>query len=335
MRYVIVGAGAVGGTIGGRLAQHGREVLLVARGAHAAAMRERGLRLATPDGVYELPIPVADDVARLQLRSDDVLVLAVKTQDTIGVLDALAGSDVVGGTAGSALPIVCAQNAVENERMAARRFRRVYAMCVMLPATHLTPGTVAAEGTPLSGMLDLGRYPGGIDATAEQICADLAASRFRAEPRADIMRWKYTKLLRNLGNALDATVGDAAGDITDQVRAEGRAVLDAAGIDYASFAEDDARRGSDVQVRPVEGRSRQGGSSWQSLARGAGSIEADYLNGEIVLLGRLHGVATPANEALAQWANRMVSERRQPGTVSADEIRATIKQLSLSAPSVT
>lgn len=328
MRYVIVGAGAVGGTIGGRLAQHGRDVLLVARGAHAAAMREHGLRLATPDGVHELAIPVVDDVAKLQLRRDDVLVLAVKTQDTSGVLDALAQSDVDGDPAGQVLPVVCAQNAVENERMAARRFRRVYAMCVMLPATHLQPGTVAAEGAPLSGMLDIGRYPGGIDPTVEQICADLSASLFRAEPRADIMRWKYTKLLRNLGNALDATVSEAVADITDQARAEGQAALEAAGIDYASFEEDDARRGSDVQVRPVGGQQRQGGSSWQSLARGAGSIEADYLNGEIVLLGRLHGVATPANEALASWANRMVAEGRAPGTVSADEIRATIKQLS-------
>ena len=38
-----------------------------------------------------------------------------------------------------------------------------------------------------------------------------------------------------------------------------------------------------------------GGSSWQSLVRGTGTIETDFLNGEIVLLGRLHGIPTPVN----------------------------------------
>lgn len=328
MRYVIVGAGAVGGTIGGRLAQHGHDVVLVARGAHAAAMRERGLRLATPEGVYELDVPVADGVAGLALQPDDVLILAMKTQDTAAAVNVLAPLPVDGTTAGLALPVICAQNGVENERIALRVFRRVYGMCVMLPATHLRPGIVAAEGAPYSGMLDLGRYPGGVDDTAEQICQALSASRFHAEARGDIMRWKYTKLLRNLGNALDATVAESVPDIADRARAEGWACLEAAGIDYASFEDDDARRGSDVTVQPVEGQPRQGGSSWQSLARGAGSIEADYLNGEIALLGRRYGIPTPVNEALTLWANRMVTEGRQPGTVGAEEIRATIAQLS-------
>ena len=55
------------------------------------------------------------------------------------------------------------------------------------------------------------------------------------------------------------------------------------------------RRGDRLRLQPVDGELRPGGSSWQSLARGVGTIETDYLNGEIVLLGRLHGVPTPAN----------------------------------------
>ena len=48
-RYIILGAGAVGGALGGRLGLAGRDVVLVARGDHLAALRERGLRLRTPD----------------------------------------------------------------------------------------------------------------------------------------------------------------------------------------------------------------------------------------------------------------------------------------------
>ena len=87
MRYVIIGAGAVGGTIGARLFQSGREVVLVARGAHLAAIREQGLRFVTPEEDLRLPIPAVSGPDELgTLRADDVLVLCVKSQDTAAVL---------------------------------------------------------------------------------------------------------------------------------------------------------------------------------------------------------------------------------------------------------
>ena len=77
MRYIIIGAGAVGGTIGGCLFQGGHDVVLVARGAHLGALRSQGLRLATPSGTYQLDIPVIGGPAELRLRSDDVLILSL------------------------------------------------------------------------------------------------------------------------------------------------------------------------------------------------------------------------------------------------------------------
>ncbi len=65
---------------------------------------------------------------------------------------------------------------------------------------------------------------------------------------------------------------------------------------------------------------RGGGSSWQSLARRAGSIEADYLNGEIALLGRLHGVATPVNAALQEVANELARAGDPPESLSFAEL---------------
>ena len=79
-------------------------------------------------------------------------------------------------------------------------------------------------------------------------------------------------------------------------------MLAAAGIEYVDDAEYNARHNRLITMRPVPGQPRAGGSSWQSLARGAGAIEADQLNGEVVLLGRLHGVATPVNELLRRLA---------------------------------
>jgi 2-dehydropantoate 2-reductase len=81
MRYIVIGAGAIGGTIGGRLSAGGHEVVLVARGAHLDALRTRGLSLATPDGTSTLDIPAVGGPGELGLREDDVLLLATKTQD--------------------------------------------------------------------------------------------------------------------------------------------------------------------------------------------------------------------------------------------------------------
>lgn len=324
MRYVVVGAGAIGGTIGACLHEHGHEVLLVARGAHYQALSTRGLRFATPTGTRQLAVPVAA-LSRIELRAEDVLVLAVKTQDSAAVLDALAGLEVAGAPAGGRLPVVCAQNGVENERLALRRFRRVYGMCVMAPSAHLEPGTVVAYGTPVPGMLDLGRYPSGTDELAGRIAADTAASGFDTAVQPEIMRWKYAKLLMNLGNALDAACGPDAdwGGLWNRALAEATGCLRAAGITPADDAEWAHRHGDRLRAGEVEGQARGGGSTWQSLARGTGSSEVDYLNGEIVLLGRRYGIATPVNEALQQVAGTLARQRRPPGGLSlADLLRA-------------
>jgi 2-dehydropantoate 2-reductase len=190
----------------------------------------------------------------------------------------------------------------------------------MCPATHLEPGVVQAYSSPITGLLDVGRYPHGVDDDARAIASAFGGATFESEPRDDIMRWKYAKLLMNLGNAAEALFerGEAMGELVQRARAEGVACLQAAGIAYASDDEDRARRADHLTVRPIDGARRGGGSSWQSLARATGSIESDYLNGEIVLLGRLHGVATPVNELLRDRALEAARAGRPPGAARAE-----------------
>ncbi len=325
MRYIIIGAGAIGAAIGGRLAGAGSEVVLVARGAHAEALRADGLRLTTADGPRVHRLPVVTGPAELgELRPDDVLLLAVKTQDAIAALDAWGDAEVAGGgTAAQRLPVLCAQNGVESERLALRRFARVYGVCVWLPATFLEPGVVSALCAPLTGILHLGPAAGGTpDARARRIAADLEEAGFEAPVVEDVMRWKYAKLLGNLGNAIQATTGPepdpAKAALLLRARREGEAVLDAAGIAYASGAEEAAARDGKVAQPP----GLRGGSSWQSLRRGTGSIEADYLNGEVCLLGRLHGIPTPVNETLRHAANIFARQGLPPGAMPIADLTA-------------
>lgn len=317
MRFVVLGAGAIGGVVGARLAQHGHEVVLIARGANYEAIRDNGLRIESPDAAATLHIPVVDTPANITWSSDDVLLLATKTQDTESALDQLAQA------APRTLPILCAQNGVANERMAADRFANVYGVFVWCPADYLIPGTVQIWCAPTSGILHVGCYPSGTNPTAEAVAAAFRESTFLADAKPDIMRWKYRKLLSNLGNAVDALCGTAArgSGLAQRARREGIACLEAAGISFIADDEEDAGQlERQVQPRTIAGVERRGGSSWQSLARRLGTIETDYLNGEIVRMGRDHGVPTPVNALLQYLSQRVARERRPPGSINPDKI---------------
>lgn len=316
MRYVIYGAGAIGGTIGGSLFAAGHRVALIARGDHLTALQQTGLRLQRTDQEGTYPIDAFGSPADAQITDGDVVVLAMKSQHAASAIESLADA------ASPDVPVVCAQNGVESERLALRRFSRVYAMTVYLPTDHLEPGVVRAHGAPMTGILDLGRFPQGTDAVAERVAADLESAGFSSRTRERPMRWKYAKLVRNLANVLDALAGPDArkSELTDVLRAEARAVFAAAAIETVPSGEGDKRREGLVEIQPVAGEPRSGSSSWQSLARGSGSIETDYLNGEIVLLGRLHGIPTPANVAVMNEARQAVLKGTPAGSLSAAEL---------------
>jgi len=320
MRFIIFGAGAIGGAIGAKLFDHGHDVVLIARGEHRRAVERHGLVLASPDGETTLRIPVVGDPREIEFTDDDVVVLAVKGQDTLAALDSLCAS------APMSVPLFCAQNGVENERAALRRFPNVHGMCVMCPAEHLVPGRVEVSSAPVTGLLDVGRWTSGHDEVDVAVAACLSSSTFASVARDDIARWKWGKLLMNLGNAVDALFvpDDNARTLASRARAEGRACLAAAGIDFVGNEEDAGRRGTLLTVRPVGDRRRGGGSTWQSLKRGAGSVETDYLTGEIVLLGRLVGFPTPVNDLLQRLASDAARSGQVPASAPAAEVLAML-----------
>lgn len=318
-RFIVFGAGAVGGVVGARLAQAGYDVALVARGAHRDAIAADGLRIDDPDASATVTLPVTDDVATLDPTADDVVLITVKGQHTDTAIAALARW-------APELPVVCLQNGTSNEAKLLRVFENVYTVPVMMPASHLEPGVVQANSAPTTGLLDVGRYPSGSDELAAEISAAFAASTFMSETRDDVMRWKWRKLMMNLGNAVEAAAGHVHGNgrILRAASAEADAVFAAAGIDVATEQEDHDRRGDHLTIREIAGSTRGGGSSWQSLARGSGSIETDLLNGEIALLGRLHGIPTPVNAGLQRLARRMATTGARPGSMTADELAAEV-----------
>ena len=138
------------------------------------------------------------------------------------------------------------------------------------------------------------------------------------------MRHKYEKLLANLSNAVNAATGDGSREIARVLREEALACYAAAGIRCATVEETRARRGT-INGATVPGHNRHGGSSLQSMMRGTGDIETDFLNGEIVLLGRLHGVDVRANEIVQEIGTRLVREGLKPGAMSIGEFEGLLR----------
>ncbi len=298
MRYVVLGAGAIGGVVGGHLHRAGLATTLVARGPHLGRIRERGLLLDTPDGVLTVDVPATDTTADVEWTNDTVVLLAVKSHQTADALADLS-AHLPDGT-----PVVCVQNGVANEPAVLRRFPATYAVCVLLPALHLQPGVVVQKCGPVPGILDVGRFPSGVDEVATEVAADLRAAGFASEPRPDIMAWKHRKLLTNAVGDVGALFppGPEADELAQLVAAEGEAVLAAAGIPVVTATRDAERRGDLLRPRP-DVAEFAGNSLAQSRARGL-PTEIDYRVGELVLLGCLHGVPTPASERVLAAARR-------------------------------
>jgi 2-dehydropantoate 2-reductase len=315
LRAVIYGAGGIGGGIGALLSAAGHQVALIARGEHLERVRAGGLRVETPEWKKTFALDAVAHPRELELHGDEIFFFTMKSQDTLGALEDLR--DVAPWA-----PVILAQNGVANEYLARRRFDRVYAMLVFMPAQFLEAGTIALHATPKRGTLHAGVYPRGVDELIQSVCGELRGAGFESDADPEVMRLKHGKLLTNLGNAVQALCGIEVdlGPLTKELRDEGMRCLEAAGIEFVTARELVERCRRSSSLGEIEGHPRLGGSSWQGAMRGVRSTETDYLNGEIVLLGARYGVPTPLNRAVQRLAHRAVRDGLAPGATSIDDI---------------
>lgn len=261
MHITILGAGAVGGTIGAFLHRAGHPVTLVARGPHLDAMQRHGLRLLTPAG--EETLRIAADAA--VPAHTDVVLLAVKTADIPAALTLIPDG----------VPIACLQNGLDSAATVAYAGHPALAALVYLPATHLVPGEIQSHGWPHPGVVDLGDHPEGAGPLADTLAATLRAAGIDSQARADVMAWKRGKLLQNLAGGLEVACGTVDPDLHARLVAEAEGIYRAAGLAWIPPEAIDAR--ARIETRPAAGHVRRGSSMWQSLTRGRRpEVEAIY-----------------------------------------------------------
>ncbi|MFI5934714.1 ketopantoate reductase family protein [Actinoplanes sp. NPDC051494] len=317
-RYVIIGAGAVGGALAAQLVPAGHQVVLVARGEHGDRIAAEGLTVRRPTGDEVVKVPVVSGPDELDLHVDDVLLLTVKAQDAEAALAAWAWRAVAddtgtpSGAAATVLPIVTFQNGIATEDLALRRFERVYGATIAVAASYLSAGEIVSPSLDPAAVVWLGRYPAGSDALQTAIVADLGASGIAAFSVDDIRAPKAAKLLGNLaanGTGLLEGPDDLREQARTRLRDEAITVLTAAGVPLPPGHALDFH-GTAFSVQPVEGHVAGRLSTWQSFARGASS-EIDYLNGEIVLLARRHGLTAPLNRRLQELLGGAYPDRER------------------------
>ncbi|MGV9675596.1 ketopantoate reductase family protein [Nocardia sp. NPDC003482] len=310
-RYVIVGAGAIGATLAAELTERGEDALLLARGAALEHLARQPLWYHTHTASRVIRVPVAALSGDLGLRLGDVLVVTVKTQDLHGVLPALAWQPVrdergaEAGVAADLIPLVTVQNGLDAERSAARWFTTVIGAVFLISARYTDLGEVRVGGHPHLGSVIIGPASGDrAPSLAEPVAADLRALDLLVREVPDIAPYKATKLLISVTNGVAVLAGPATDKetLSAALISEARTVLDAAGLAYLdrkALILDPTQQHLSDRAGVTAGQS----STWQSFARGAGH-EVDYLNGEIVLLARLNGVAAPLNSALQRILGR-------------------------------
>ena len=142
MKFAVYGAGGVGGYFGGRLAQAGHEVHLIARGSHLNALRENGLTVESVRGDFHVDCPATDDPA--EIGEVDYVLFCVKSFDTESAaarLEPLIGEETA---------VLSLQNGVDNEEILADRIGEEHTMggVAYVFATIKESGVVEHTGGP-------------------------------------------------------------------------------------------------------------------------------------------------------------------------------------------
>lgn len=319
MKIVIYGAGAIGSSVGGHLGRAGHDVVLIGRPGNVKTINEQGLRLVTPTGTHILRLPAVTNPNQINFSPDDVVFLCVKGQNTEEALhDLLAVTKDVA--------IFCFQNGVRNEEIAARYYARVYGVMIRAGAVFLANGEVISRRDP-PGSLVIGRYPQGTDQLTEDMAVKLRNCGYSVVVTADVMPYKWGKLVTNIANAVRA-ITDSKGEEVDfisrAVRQEFRNLLAKAGIRWVSPAEPPGER-PEMTAPSGSGTDPESQSStWQSLTRRQGSVETEFLNGEVVRLAKKLGEQAPINESLLRICKEMAVNREPPGKYTPNQLRSLL-----------
>jgi 2-dehydropantoate 2-reductase len=303
VKIAVIGAGGVGGYFGGRLARAGEEVHFVARGEHLLALRERGLRVRSVRGDFEVRANATDDPDRI--GPCDYVLFCVKSFDTREAASRLAPL-IQTDTA-----VISLQNGIDNDEAIAAEvgWEHVVGGVAFIFSSIAELGVIEDAGGPAS--IVFGEWDGGESKRGVQLLETFRKAGVDAQLSATIRKVLWDKLAFICAQAgMTASTGLPIGEIRSAPEAwamfrrvveEVGAVASAEGVDLGPGAVDrHLRFAQDLEP---------GGRSSLHHDKAAGKrMELEALHGTVLRLARKHGIPVPASEAiyaiLEPWALR-------------------------------
>lgn len=294
MRIAVVGTGGIGAYYGAHLAKAGHDVAFVARGAHLAAIRERGLRLLGPRGdIHVNPARATDDPA--DAGPADAVLFCVKLYDVESAGEAL------GPLIGPETYVVCTQNGVDGPE----RLARILGHDRVLPgaayvAAHIAEPGVVRYSSDMSSLI-FGEPDGRVSERALAFRDACRASGFGCEVSPDIAKTLWTKLVLLGSNAgvtclTRQTVGVVYGD--PELRALGadamREVVAVARARGVALDEDVVNR----TLKLADGFPAGMTTSMHNDLKRGGRLELEHLSGFVAREADRLGVPAPVNRAI-------------------------------------
>jgi 2-dehydropantoate 2-reductase len=313
MRFAVFAAGAVGGYFGGRLAEAGEDVAFIARGEHLRTIADRGLRVASIAGDFEIdPAEVTDEPASLE--AVDCVLVAVKAwqlQDAAETMRPLVGE---------ATFVVPLLNGVEAPALLSKVLGEEHVLgglCGLI-AFREGPGVIRHAGA--EPWITFGELDGERSERAERLLRALQATRgVRATLAEDIHQAMWDKFLFIASTGGVGAVTRVPLGVLRSVP-ETRRLLEAAMREVLKVAR--ARgvglpeEAVDAALALTDGLPPDGTSSMQRDIMAGRRSELDAWNGAVVRLGREAGVPTPTHEALfAALLPQELQARRELGHV--------------------
>lgn len=292
-RVVVMGAGAVGGYLGGLLARAGNIVTLIARGEHLSAIQKHGLRVRGQGVDFVTPVRATD-------RTDDVgpvdlVLFTVKTyhnQEAIPLLGPLLGDSTT---------VLSLQNGAESWEQIQKRLGAGYVLpgAIYLEVKVEAPGIVRQQGSVYR--MVFGEVDGSETARCRSIAEMFEAAGMPTEVASDVLKVLWTKWLfiTTLAGVTTASrvgiaklmASAASRDLLVQVMREIEAIGRKRGINLDENLVEQTFRYMESEARFLK-------ASMHTDLENGRPLELEALNGAVVRMGREVGVPTPANDAI-------------------------------------
>ncbi|MCF3936320.1 2-dehydropantoate 2-reductase [Acuticoccus sp. M5D2P5] len=300
MKIMIMGAGAVGGYFGARLAKAGEDVTFIARGAHLDAMRQNGLVVESTAGDFTIPVKATDDPA--EVGEVDMILFLVKLYDTD------AGIEAIRPAVGDNTVVASFQNGITAREALTDAFgaRRTAGGTAYIAADVKEPGTIR-HYSPFARLV-FGPYEGTNRAPLEAFAAAMEGAGASYEYVEDISRRVWEKFVfLSAFSAITSLTRLPIGPILADPNA--KALFEDALAEAFAVA-----KAHEPSVAPdtVEERLKfiakanpnMRSSMLDDLTRGK-RLEVPFLSGRLVALGEAAGIATPVHRAafaaLSPW----------------------------------